>query len=419
MYAIDWSTLLTRKKEGPATGRWVPAASPTVWALGFTSMCTDISSEMVASILPMYLVVQLGMQPFAFGIIDAIYQGAAALVRIVAGVLADRGQRHKEVATVGYGLSALCRVALLAVGSTWGAIAGIVAIDRIGKGVRTAPRDALISLRTPSANLATAFGVHRSLDATGAMLGPLLAFMLLAALPGRFDVLFATSFVVAVIGVAIIVLGVAPVNERERSQARSQPRTPAAELFRAPRFRAILIAAFMLGLPTVSDGFIFLSLQRQLDIGAMAFPLFYVGTSLFSALLSVPFGRLADRVGRTAVLLGGYGLLATVYVMLVIPQGSIALSIVSLALLGAYYAATDGVLTAMAASVLSAGSSGSGLAYLATVSNVARIVASVLFGVLWTRSGLPAATGWYLAALLIAIVTSGVLLHRSDRPAAA
>src|SRR3954464_5428390 len=108
MYAIDWAALLGRKRKG--SGGWIPAVSQTVWALGFTSMFTDISSEMVASILPMYLVVQLGLQPFAFGVVDAVYQGAAALVRVIAGVVSDRGQRYKGVATLGYGLSALCRI---------------------------------------------------------------------------------------------------------------------------------------------------------------------------------------------------------------------------------------------------------------------------------------------------------------------
>lgn len=435
MYAIDWSTLLTRThrncsacatcphtktvRQSAAARRWVPAVSSTVWALGFTSMFTDISSEMVASILPMYLVLQLGMQPFAFGIIDGIYQGAAALVRVAGGVLSDRWHRHKEIATAGYGLSAVCRVALLAVGSTWGAIAGIVAVDRIGKGLRTAPRDALISLRSPCRELATAFGVHRGLDAAGAMLGPLAAFVLLAAMPGRFDVLFAASFVVAVVGVAVIVLFVEPITEVARRTARARPTAPALEVFRAPRFRAILIAGFLLGLPTVSDGFIFLSLQRRLDMGVAVFPLFYVGTSLFTAIFSVPFGRLADRFGRQVVLLGGYGLLAAVYVTLFTPQGPAVFALIPLALLGAYYAATDGVLTAMAASVLSPAAAGSGLSFLATATNVARVVASVLFGLLWARAGLATATGCYLGALALAVAGSTVVLLRAERQAAA
>src|SRR3954454_16542513 len=113
MYAIDWSMLLTRSREGSTR----LAVSRTVWALGFTSLFTDISSEMVASILPMYLVLQLGMQPLAYGIIDGMYQGVAALVRVVAGVVSDRRGRYKEAAAAGYAMSALCRVALIAVGS--------------------------------------------------------------------------------------------------------------------------------------------------------------------------------------------------------------------------------------------------------------------------------------------------------------
>jgi nitrate/nitrite transporter NarK len=147
-----------------------------VWALGITSLLTDVSSEMVSSILPVYLVLYLGMSPLAFGVVDGLYQGAAALVRIAGGILADRWRRHKELAALGYGLSAACRRLIFVAGNAWTAIAGIIAIDRIGKGIRTAPRDALISQRTPSHSLATAFGVHRSLDAAGAMLGPVLTF---------------------------------------------------------------------------------------------------------------------------------------------------------------------------------------------------------------------------------------------------
>ncbi|NUR56598.1 MAG: MFS transporter, partial [Acidobacteria bacterium] len=186
--------------------RFIPAVSGTVWALGFTSLLTDVSSEMIASILPMYLVLELGMRPLAYGVIDGLYQGFAAIVRVLAGVMADRWNRHKEVAATGYALSALCRVALLAAGGAWTAIAGIVAIDRVGKGIRTAPRDALISLRSPCRDLATAFGVHRALDAAGAMLGPLVAFAMLAAMPARFDLLFAVSFAIALAGVGVILL---------------------------------------------------------------------------------------------------------------------------------------------------------------------------------------------------------------------
>jgi len=434
MYAIDWTSLLTRTHRNcsacagcPHTApreatksRLLPSVSGTVWALGVTSLFTDISSEMVASVLPMYLVLQLGMQPLAFGVIDGLYQGAAALVRVAAGVIADRLRRYKEVAALGYALSALCRPALLAAGSAWMAIGAIIAVDRIGKGIRTAPRDALISMRSPCRDLATAFGVHRALDAGGAMLGPLVAFLVLAAMPRRFDVLFAISFAVSLVGLGVILLCVRPTTARAR-RVELAPEATAAnasrmrEALRAPRFRAMVVAGFLLGLPTMSDGFIFLSLQNRLQVGVTAFPLFYVATSLFTAIFSVPSGRLADRFGRTRVLLAGYGILASIYLMLLSPVATPALAVIPLALLGAYYAATDGVLTAMAAAVLPQSVSGTGLSVLATATNVSRLAASMLFGLLWSSAGIITATTIYFAGLAVAIGLATVLLARARR----
>jgi MFS family permease len=431
MYAIDWTGLLTRTHRNcsacagcphtapkPKTSRLLPAVSGTVWALGLTSLFTDVSSEMVASVLPMYLVLQLGMQPLAFGIVDGLYQGVAALVRVVAGVAADRLRRYKEVAAIGYALSALCRPALLVAGSAWMAIGGIVAVDRIGKGIRTAPRDALISMRSPCRDLATAFGVHRALDAGGAMLGPLVAFLVLAAMPRRFDVLFAISFAMALVGLGVILLCVPPTTKRAARTITSVAPERMRDVLRAPRFRAIVIAGFLLGLPTMSDGFIFLSLQDRLQIGVTAFPLFYVATSLFTAMFSMPSGRLADRVGRTKVLLLGYGLLMVIYGTLLSPIASPALALIPLALLGAYYAATDGVLTAMAAAVLPQSGSGTGLSILATATNLSRLAASMLFGLLWSQVGIGAATLAYLVALAVTIVAAGGVLLRAERAAA-
>src|SRR5262249_22370723 len=164
--------------------------SANVLFLGLTSMVTDISSEMISTILPLYLVFTLHLAPLEFGIVDGLYQGAAALVRVASGFVADRWRRHKEVAALGYALSAVCKLGILAAGSVWTALAGIVLIDRIGKGIRTAPRDALISLSSPQEELGTAFGVHRALDTAGAMIGPLVAFGLLALTPGAFDAIF-------------------------------------------------------------------------------------------------------------------------------------------------------------------------------------------------------------------------------------
>lgn len=421
MYVIDWASLLARKEQAEASAPAVPgraALSGTVWALGATSLLTDVSSEMVASILPLYLVLHLGLSPLAFGVIDGLYQGAAALVRVAAGVLSDRWRRHKEIAATGYALSAACRLLILAAGTAWSTIAGVVALDRLGKGIRTAPRDAMISLRTPPESLATAFGVHRSMDAAGAMLGPIVAFALLALMPDAFDVLFVASFGIALVGLGAIVLFVPAVQPAEaRAITSGVSLRSAAALLVEPRFRSLVLAGLVLGLTTISDAFIYLVLQRKLGFGAMAFPLLYVGTSLFMSLFAVPCGRLADGIGRRPVFIGGYVLLMVVYALISMPAPGIALAGVAIALLGAYYAATEGVLTAMAASVLPASHSSSGLAMLATATNVARLVASIAFGWVWTIGGLSTAITIALVALSLATASSATVMARTEKHA--
>jgi len=427
MYAIDWSAIFGRAPSKSATPAGSDAAgaahpearsffsriSPTVWALGFTSLLTDVSSEMVASVLPMYLVLQLGISPVAFGIIDGLYQGIAALVRIAGGMLGDRWRRYKELAAVGYGVSAACRLLILAAGASWTTIAAVVSIDRIGKGLRTAPRDAMISLRSRSEDLATAFGVHRALDAVGAFIGPIVAFLVLARMQGAFDVLFIVSFAVAVLGLGVILIFVEPVRVESRASSATVPGIrEMLGVLGLPRFRAITILALMLGIPTISDSFLFLSLQTKLQTGATAFPLFYVGTSICTAMFSVPGGRVADIVGRGKVLLAGYVLLGLAYLS-VMTTGGAAAVVLTLLLMGGYYAATDGVLTAMAAAELPASAAGGGLAMLATVTNVARLAASVIFGLLWSTVGMQGATRIYLAGLALAIVGATFVVART------
>jgi MFS family permease len=301
---------------------------------------------------------------------------------------------------------------------------GVVAIDRIGKGIRTAPRDALISQRTPRCSLGTAFGVHRGMDAGGAMLGPILAFLLLAAAPGNYDLLFVTSFGAALIGLAAILLLVPSelATDRPAVQTAVSLRS-ASRLLEDVRFARLVFGGSLLGLATISDSFILLILQKELGFGATAFPLLYVGTSLFTSLFSVPCGRLSDSVGRRHVLVGGYVVLAAVYGLLLgFPDGSIPAAALVIALLGAYYASTEGVLTAMAAAVLPAGHAGSGLAVLATATNLARLTSSVAFGWLWATAGLESAAAVSLVALVVAIVAapslSGARLMPRHEPAA-
>jgi MFS family permease len=312
----------------------------------------------------------------------------------------------------------VCKLLLALVGTAVSAIGAVVLLDRIGKGIRTAPRDAMISLSTPKSQLGTAFGVHRAMDTTGAMLGPLLAFALLAAAPLAFHSLFLVSFCLAVVAVGILVLLVD--GRATAPDADAPPAAPslgrALSLLGSARYRSLLVAGGALSLATASDAFIFLALQEELDLGNSLFPLLFVGSAGTFMVLAVPMGRLADRWGRGRVLLGGYLLLIAVYVTLLLPVGGWPLLVAALGLLGAYYAATDGVMMALGSAVTPEDVRGSGLALLGTVTSLARLVASVAFGAVWTLWGIDTAFVCFGVALAAAVVVAGVALIRAPEP---
>jgi MFS family permease len=413
MYRIQDSGALVsahRTLLRPRTGER-RLVSRTVVLLGVTSLLTDVSAEMVATVLPLYLVYVAGLTPLQFGLIDGFYRGAAALVGLVSGFAADRRRRHKEIASAGYGLSAACKLALVGVGGAVGAIGAIVMLDRIGKGIRTAPRDALISLSSSREGLGTAFGVHRAMDTVGAMLGPLIAFGLLALAPLAFESVFLVSFCFALAGLGVIVLLV-PGKAAPAASVPTPSLRGATRLLVIPRFGGLVVAAVLLGVATISDAFLYLALQRHLDLPPSAFPLLFVGASLSFMLLAVPLGRLADRVGRGRVFLAGYALLLPVYASLLLPPAGLLVLALGLGLVGASYAATDGVLAALGSAALPDEVRASGLAVLTTATNLARFAASVAFGALWTFAGLQTAVLTCGIALTVAIAASGLVLLR-------
>lgn len=399
MYTQLRSGLTQEAQAGERVPWW--RVSRNVVNLGLTSLFTDISSEMISTTLPLYLVFVLRMTTLQLGVVDGVYQGASALMRLAAGVAADRGGRHKEVALAGYGLSAVCKLGMLAVGGAFGPLVAVILADRTGKGIRTAPRDALISLSSPRERLGVAFGVHRALDTAGALIGPLVAFALLTMLPGRFDVIFVVSFCFAAVGVAVITVLVESRRSPETASRRLSLR-PALGLLRLARFRLLVLAGFGLGLATIADAFIYLALQRRVDFPPTFLPLLYVLTSLVYLVLAIPAGRLADRLGRARVLLGGYAALAGVYVAILSSAEGAVLVLGSVALFGAYYACTDGVLAALASSLLPAETRSGGLALVGTSTALASMAGSVLFGALWTTVGLQVAVVAFLAGLVVA-----------------
>ena len=381
--------------------------------LGLTSMFTDISSEMVATILPLYLVFGLGLSPLQFGVADGVYQGVTAFVRLGGGYIADRWRRYKEVATFGYAISAVCKLGLVAVGSAWTALTAVLVLDRAGKGIRTAPRDAMISLSSEREDMAASFGVHRALDTAGAMLGPLVAFGVLAFVPRGFDAVFVVSFCVALIGLGLLVLFVEnPPKSRVAKRPDDEVSFRAAVgLMGARRFQGLVVMCTALALFTMSDGFLYLGLQRQLDFDVRFLPLLYMGTAFVYMALALPVGRLADRVGRGRVFVGGYVLLLLVYLSLLLPPMGTPGLFVYLALFGAYYAATDGVLMALASGMLPPALRASGLALVVTATSLARLVASIAFGALWVAFGMETAVTLFGIGLVVAMAFAGLALR--------
>ena len=396
----------------PSSGSTVKRVSSTVVLLGVVSLLTDVSSEMVASVLPLYLTVAIGLSPVAYGFLDGMYQGVSAFVRIAGGYAGDRGGQPKWVAVLGYGASALSRLAMLPA-TGFAAITAVVTTDRLGKGLRTAPRDALIAEASDPSMLGRSFGVHRALDTFGAALGPLVAFALLASVPGSYDSIFVVSFGFALVGVAVLVLFV-PNLRTAVGTARVGLRTALREVG-GKRLRRPLLAAGVLGLLTVGDGFLYLSLQERDDLAALYFPLLYVGTNIAYLALAVPMGRLADRVGRARVLVAGHGALFTCYLLAALPAGGLGLTLAALLLLGVFYAATDGVLPALISRLVPAETRGSGIAAAQTVVALSRFASSVLFGLLWSFQGPSRSLVLFAVLLAVVVPVAAWLLRGIDR----
>lgn len=442
MYQVENSGDLLKNRRQHLLSRmsW-SNVGPTVFLLGLTSFLTDISSEMVATTLPLYLLVTLQFTPFQIGLVDGLYQGAAVLVKVISGLVADRYRKPKEVATIGYAVSALCKLGFLLVGGSWVALSGVVLFDRVGKGIRTAPRDAMIAASSPSSQLATAFGIHRALDTAGAMLGPLVAVAILMMAPGAYDAIFVVSLSIAVVGVAVIGLfvhnpGQVQTSDRSQMIGAEQPEVhankankidpetnseanpvsiqAALRLLLQPQFRSVVFIGSALALVTVSDSLLYLTLQRRLELSTGFFPLLFVITAFIYMVLAVPVGQFADRVGHKRVFMAGYIILGTVYALLLLPVNLYVATGGVLLLLGLYYAATEGVLMALASGLLPTHLRTTGLALLTTGTGLARLFASSLYGAVWNWAGAEQALAIYIGGLILVLIVAGFVIKNVD-----
>jgi len=355
----------------------------TVWVLGFVSLLMDISSEMIHGLLPLYLTVGLGASALAVGVIEGVAEATALVVKVFSGTLSDALGRRKWIAAAGYGLGAAAKP-LFALASGAGLVFAARFIDRVGKGIRGAPRDALIADVTPLAARGAAYGLRQSLDTVGAFTGPLLAMALMLAWSNDFRAVF---WVAVIPGAAAFLLIAFAVREPAPSDG-AKPAVPFS--WRAARglggaFWGIAAAGAALSLARFSEAFLVL---RAENVGvALAYaPLVMVGMNAVFALVAYPAGRLADRLGPQGLLAAGTAMLVAADLVLAFAANALALA-AGVALWGLHMGLTQGLLAAMVAAKAPPERRGTAFGVYNLACGAALLSASVLAGALWQFAG--------------------------------
>ncbi len=370
-----------------ASTRGWRAVPRTVWALGFVSLFMDVSSEMIHAFLPVFLVSTLGASTTLVGLIEGIGEGTASITKVFSGTLSDWTGRRKRLAVVGYALGAVTKP-VFALAATPFAVLAARFTDRVGKGIRGAPRDALVADVTPVAVRGAAYGLRQALDTLGAFVGPLLGMGLLAALGGEMRAVFAVATVPALIAVALLVIGVEePQPESSRRAAASPLRASDLRQLSAAFWVVVALGA-VFTLARFSEAFLVLRAQEVgLPIGLV--PLVMVAMNLVYALVSTPAGGLSDRIDRRLVL--SAGLVSLVAADLVLARfGSIAGALIGAGLWGLHMGLTQGLFAAMVADTATESLRGTAFGLFNLVSGVALFCASLLAGLLWQQLGSPA-----------------------------
>ncbi|SDI25212.1 MFS transporter [Alloyangia pacifica] len=384
-----------------------------IWALGFVSLLMDVSSEMIHALLPVYLTVGLGASALALGVIEGIAEATAAITKVFSGALSDRIGRRKELAALGYGLAAVTKPVFPLAGALGWVIAARF-IDRIGKGIRGAPRDALVADLAPPGMRGAAFGLRQSLDTVGAFLGPLAAIGLMWLFSDDFRSVFWIAVLPAFLSVGLLLW---VVREPERPATQRKVRNPLAlaELkLLGGVYWWVVVVATLFTLARFSEAFLILRAQVA-GTPPMLVPLVLVGMNLVYALSAWPVGVLSDRIGRTGLLLCGLGLLIVADVVLALSPGLAGLA-AGVLIWGLHMGFTQGLLAAMVAETVPAELRGTAFGMFNLVTGVALLLASLLAGALWEIRG-PAAT--FLAGAAFAAISALGLLPLRGRLATA
>ena len=374
-----------------------------IWVLGFVSLLMDISSEMIHSLLPMFMVGTLGMSVALVGLLEGLAEATALIVKVFSGVISDWFGKRKPLAVLGYGLGAATKpLFALAAGPAGPAMVfGARLLDRVGKGIRGAPRDALVADLAPPEQRGAAFGLRQSLDTVGAFTGPLLAVGLMLLWADNFRAVFAVAVIPAVLCVLLLVLGVRE-PERPAGALRGNP-ISRANLRRLPRaYWWVVGVGAVFTLARFSEAFLVLRAE-QVGVAVALVPLVMVAMNLTFALGAYPFGKLSDRVSHRLMLGWGLVVLVLADVVLALATHWSAL-LLGVGLWGVHMALTQGLLAAMVADTAPADLRGTAFGFFNLLSGLAMLLASVLAGLLWQTWGpawtFGAGAGFSLLAML-------------------
>jgi MFS family permease len=377
-----------RTKEGHrASAGWLAIPSG-VWALGLVSLLMDTSSELIHSLLPVFLVSTLGASMVTLGLIEGVAEAAASITKVFSGVLSDYLGRRKLLAVIGYGMAAVVKP-LFPLAPMVGWVFAARFIDRIGKGIRGAPRDALVADLAPPHLRGASYGLRQSLDTVGAFAGPLLAIGLMAALANDIRAVFWFAVIPAVLSVAVLIFGVRDPGEEHHAGGEVRPTIQLADLgrFGAAYWLVVLVGA-VLTLARFSEAFLVL---RALDVGLTAafVPMVMVAMNVVYAASAYPAGVLADRLDRRTLLAVGLAPLITADIVLALAVDVVQV-MVGVALWGLHMGLTQGLLATLVADASPPHQRGSAFGIFNLVSGLVLLAASALAGALWELFGAPA-----------------------------
>jgi MFS family permease len=384
------------------------AVPRTVIALGVVSLFMDISSEITHSLLPAFLVTVLGVSALSVGIIEGIAEATASISKVFSGAISDWIGKRKPLVLLGYGLAALTKPLFPLAGN-----AGLVLlarfVDRIGKGIRGAPRDALIADVTPLELRGSAFGLRQSMDTVGAFVGPLLAMALMAASSDNFRLVFWVAAIPAAAAVLVVIYGVEEPAAPSADERRRFPIRRAELVQLTTRFWWLVGVATILTLARFSEAFLLLAAQHA-GMALAVIPSVLVTMNIVYAAAAYPFGRLSDRMSRGMLLLVGVGILIAADIVLA-TAGTVSQVVTGAAIWGLHMGATQGLLSALVVGAAPAHLRGTAFGFYSLITAAALLAASVVAGWLWTAFG-PAAT-FMAGALFAGLAFIGIVLRAS------